>query len=88
MIQVQQSINPSGSQVRGDQRVQVREAVHPVHQHADERHDVPARRVDGHAQEDPRGPGGDGRQAEVEPADSGQLVATIFLAKCPTQIEV
>ena len=66
----------AGAQVRGDQRVQVREAVHPVHQHADERHDVPPRRVDGHAQEDPRGAGGDGRQGQVEPADSGLCVCT------------
>ena len=50
---------------------QVWQTVCEVYQHADERHDVPARRVDGHAQEDPRGPGGDGGQAEVEPADSG-----------------
>ncbi len=41
----------AGAQDDGDQRVQVGQAVRALHQHADQRQDVPAGRGHGRAQE-------------------------------------
>ena len=50
---------------------QVWQAVRPLHQHADERHHLPAGRVHGHPEEHPRDTGGDGGQGEVGRDDGG-----------------
>ena len=47
-------------------------ALDQVRQHADERHDVSARRVDGLTQDDPRAAGPHREQARVEQAQQGQ----------------
>ena len=54
------------------QRVQVGQTVHPVHQHDDERHDLPAGRVPVRPDQDPRGPDGYGGPRQVGRSEPGK----------------
>lgn len=51
----------------------MRKTVREVHQHADERHDLSVGREHGRPQTHSRGPGRDGRRAQVGRADAGEL---------------
>ena len=62
----------SGAPGDGDPGAEVGQAVRQIHQHADERHDVPAGRVARVAEAHPRDPGGHGGPAGLgRPAGGG-----------------